>query len=212
MENNNQNSEKDNEMEYVDIEEQIEDMPPEKGQSQNVESAQEKTEMKSEEAVQNKEPTDNQKELNEMEKKYNDAYAKYLRALADYENLQKRTSAERSNFLKTATEQLILKLLDLADNFERADDEFSKKDPSNIDSMIEGFKAIHKQFKSILNNEGAKKIESIGKKFDPNFHEAVFVRTNPEVEEDTVLEEVQPGYLLNSKVIRPTKVVISKKE
>ena len=75
----------------------------------------------------------------------------------------------------------------------------------------DGFQVVSNQFELIIRNEGVERIKAVGEKFDPNYHEAVYVKPVPDVEEDTVLEEVQAGYLLNSSLLRPTKVVIAKK-
>ncbi len=133
-----------------------------------------------------------------------------MRALADYENLEKRTRTERTRIVKQANERILLKLVDLADTFEKAEAEFSNNKSTNTDSILDGFQAVHKQFKTILKNEGIERIKALGEKFDPNFHEVVFVKQDSDYEEDIILEEVQIGYLLNSDVLRPTKVVVAK--
>ncbi len=150
------------------------------------------------------------KQLEKKDEQYNKIHKRYLRALADYENLEKRTKTERARIVKQANERLLLKLVDLADSFEKAEAILSIKDPGIPSSVIEGFQAVHQQFKSILKNEEVKRIPAIGEMFDPNFHEVVFVKPDPNTEDDTILEEVQIGYLLNSKVLRPTKVVVAK--
>jgi molecular chaperone GrpE len=150
------------------------------------------------------------KELEEKDELYDKAQKNYMRTLADYENLEKRTRTERARIVKQANERLLLKLLDLADSFEKAEAEFSANKTSTHNTIIDGFQAVYKQFKTILKNEGIERIPAIGEKFDPNFHEVVFVKHNTENEEDVILEEVQIGYLLNSKVLRPTKVVVAK--
>ncbi|MCK5342525.1 MAG: nucleotide exchange factor GrpE, partial [Candidatus Heimdallarchaeota archaeon] len=75
---------------------------------------------------------------------------------------------------------------------------------------VDGFNAVQKLFSTILKNEGIERIIAKGEKFNPNFHEVVFVKHDAKFEEDTILEEIQVGYLLNSKLLRPSKVVISK--
>ncbi len=152
------------------------------------------------------------KQLEEKDGKYNQLYSRYLRALADYENLEKRSNADKTNIIKRATENLVLKLLDLADTFEKAHKSISEKETNKLSALGEGFNAVHSQFLSILKNEGVERIQSIGEIFDPNFHEAVFVKTETDKKENTILEEVQAGYLLNSLLIRPTKVIIAKNE
>ena len=150
------------------------------------------------------------KQLEEKDEQYNKIHERYLRALADYENLEKRTRTERARIVKQANERLLLKLVDLADSFEKAEADLSIGEPATTDSMIKGFQAVHQQFKTILKNEEVERISAIGEKFDPNFHEVVFAKPDSNTEDDTILEEVQIGYLLNSKVLRPTKVVVAK--
>ncbi len=150
-----------------------------------------------------------QKKLVEQEKlnqKYKD---RYLRALADYKNLEKRTSVERSRLLKNATGNLLVKLLNFADTLEKAKPSFIN--PENTQHVLkDGFLAIEKQFFTILQNEGVEKLDSIGMKFDPNYHEVVSVRADSGKDDDEILEEVQTGYILNSSLLRPSKVIIAK--
>jgi molecular chaperone GrpE len=134
----------------------------------------------------------------------------HLRALADYENLSKRTKTERLKLLKSANADLITKFLDLADSFDKGTVSFSENSVT-LDGIKKGFKAIESQFFTILNNEGIERISCVGEKFDPTFHEAILVRSDSSVEEDTILEEVQAGYKLNSVLLRPSKVIIAKK-
>ncbi len=150
------------------------------------------------------------KQLEEKDELYDKTHKQYLRALADYENLEKRTRTERAGIVKQANERLLLKLVDLADSFEKAEIDISSKEALTPDSVIKGFQAVRKQFNTILKSEGVERIPAIGEKFDPNFHEVVFVKPDSDTEEDIILEEVQIGHLLNSKVLRPSKVVVAK--
>ena len=150
-----------------------------------------------------------QEVIDKQEKKNLKNKERYLRALADYENLEKRTKVEKSRFLKNANANLLTKLLELADTLEKAKSSFLDSSTDN-NVLKEGFLAIERHFFSILNNEGVERLECIGKKFDPAFHEAVFVKTDSGEEEDIILEEVQAGYTLNSTLLRPSKVIIAK--
>lgn len=147
--------------------------------------------------------------LNEKDGEFNKLHQRYLRALADYENLSKRSRAERTRLLKQANDKLLLKLLDIANSFQKAEASWSK-DPLDYDEILVGFQAIQKQFLSLLKNERVTPIQVLGEKFDPNFHEVILVRSSPDVEEDIILEEVETGYLLNSSLLRPAKVIIAK--
>lgn len=151
-----------------------------------------------------------QKELKEKNEENKKLKSQHLRALADYENLSKRTKAERLKLLKSANADLITKFLDLADSIEKGTDSFSLNSVT-LDVVKEGFKAIESQFFTILKNESVERITCIGEKFDPSFHEVILVRSDSSVEEDTILEEIQAGYKLNSVLLRPSKVIIAKK-
>ncbi|MHA1214500.1 MAG: nucleotide exchange factor GrpE [Candidatus Hodarchaeales archaeon] len=189
--------------EILDIDGQIEEISNEPSKSE-LSKQEEKKE------VNNSEVENLKKLLEEKEKEYQKIYNQYLRALADYDNLQKRTSKEKADFFKNANETLIKKLLDLADTFDRTADEIADRSKVNVDILIDSFKAAHKQFNAILKNEGVEKIDAIGKIFDPNYHEVVLVREDNTKQENIIINEVQKGYMLNSKLIRPSKVVIAK--
>lgn len=150
---------------------------------------------------------------NELEEKIEEnkrLKSHHLRALADYENLSKRTKAERLKLLKSANADLLTKLLELADSFEKGAGSLSESSVT-LDVVKEGFQAIESQFFTILKNEGIERSSCLGEKFDPSLHEVIFVRSDSNVEEDTILEEVQAGYKLNSVLLRPSKVIIAKK-
>ena len=151
-----------------------------------------------------------QKELEEKIEENKKLESHHLRALADYENLSKRTKAERLKLLKSANADLITKFLGLADSLKKGTDSFSESSVT-LDVVKEGFKAVESQFFNILKNEGIEQITSLGEKFDPSLHEVVLVSSDSSVEEYTILEEIQVGYKLNSFLLRPSKVIIAKK-
>ena len=151
-----------------------------------------------------------QKELEEKIEENMKLKSHHLRALADYGNLSKRTKAERLKLLKSANADLITKFLDLADSFEKGTNSFTDTSVT-LDVVKEGFKAVEAQFFTILKNEGVQRVTCIGEKFDPAVHEVILVRSDSSVEEDTILEEIQAGYKLDSVLLRPNKVIIAKK-
>ena len=205
-ENSNESKE-----DIVDIDYQIEtaeDETPQKAEAKEVSFSVKTEESKNKELYEELKRV--YKELEEKDELYDKAQKNYMRALADYENLEKRTRKEQSRIVKQANERLLLKLVDLADSFKKAEAEITANKSATHETLIDGFQAVYKQFKTILKNEGVEKIPALGKKFDPNFHEVVFVKHNSDTEEDIILEEVQIGYLLNSLVLRPTKVIVSK--
>ena len=131
--------------------------------------------------------------------------AMYLRA--DLENYKKRVAREREDYVKNAEESLILELLDVYENLERAVETARKAN----DSMAKGLEMIYANLKTVLEKHGLKPIKAVGEKFDPYLHEAIMQEVDDDHEEDTVLEEIQRGYTLNLKVIRYAKVKVSKR-
>jgi molecular chaperone GrpE len=134
---------------------------------------------------------------------------KYLRTAAEFENFRKRSVSEKSNWIKYATERLILELCDVLDNFERALQQKEKEQEPK--AFRKGIELIYKQFNDLLQKEGVKKMEAMHREFDPNFHEAL-ARIPAEQEENVIVAIIQNGYMMNEKVIRPTRVAVSNGE
>jgi len=150
-------------------------------------------------------------QLSEDVKKYFDLY---LRSQAEIENLKKRFQREREEFIKFANESLIKDLLNVLDNLERAiaHSQEEVQSPDSLKALKEGVELTLKGMKDVLKKAGLEEIESLGKKFDPNYHHAVDEKADTSVEPGTVVEELQKGYMLNGRLIRPAMVVVSKKE
>lgn len=129
---------------------------------------------------------------------------------ADLENFKKRTEKERAGFLKYANEGLIYELLDAIDNFERAVEAAEKKDDFKL--LHQGVEMILKELHKILKRKGVNRIQALGVPFDPHRHEALTYVASEEHPENTVIEEIRKGYLLEDKIIRPAVVKVSKKE
>lgn len=129
---------------------------------------------------------------------------KYKKALADYQNLIKRTTKEKDEFVKYANEQLIYDMIPVYDNLkislEHTNEEIEKS------PWLQGVKYVLKQFKDILSGVGVEEIKTVGEKFDHNTMEAL------EGEGDIVVKEMKPGYKLNGKVIISAKVAVGKKK
>ncbi|MDD4487879.1 MAG: nucleotide exchange factor GrpE [Methanothrix soehngenii] len=121
-----------------------------------------------------------------------------MRCRADLDNLMKRSVREKEDIVRYASEKLVQKLLPVLDSLEQA----AKHD--------EGQKVLHMQLLGVLSTEGLVPIEAVGKKFDPYRHEALFQVKRDDLEEDMVAEEIQKGYLFNSRVIRFSKVAVNK--
>lgn len=149
-----------------------------------------------------------QNSSDEVEKKLNSEIEELknqlLRLQADFVNYKNRTEREKSNSIILANEDLILKLLPILDNFNRA---FAHADLN--DKIIKGFVMIKEQFESVLKSEMVEEIESDGSVFDPNLHNAVMTESKEGVKSGIVLETFEKGYKIKDKVIRPSMVKVS---
>ena len=125
---------------------------------------------------------------------------------AEFENYKKRAAKESYELIKCANEDLILRILPIIDNFEIA-----LKSCREKDGFYKGIEIIYSQLIDTLHSQGLKHIECVGKKFDPYYHEVLLTEESNEPE-NKILEELQKGYMLNDKVIRHSKVKISKKK
>jgi molecular chaperone GrpE len=133
-------------------------------------------------------------------------FAQYQRLAADFENYKRRTRQELADRTQYANEELVLKLLPILDNFRRA----LEHAPANLDrSWFEGIKLVARQFEDVLQAQGVSHIPAVGEKFDPSQHEAIAQEETDEHEEGTVVEEMQPGYRLHNRVLRPTLVKVA---
>lgn len=133
-----------------------------------------------------------------------------LRLRAEFENYRKRTERDRENLVKFAEESLIKELLPFMDNIERAVS--SAHNHKDFESLKQGLIMIQKQLKDILTKEGVVDIKTQGEKFNPLVHEVVTEEETDEHPEGTIIEELQKGYTLAGKVIRPGMVKVSKKK
>jgi len=151
---------------------------------------------------------------NNLEKKIEELNDKLLRSLAENQNLRKIHEKEREDLIKYSSSSFAREILNLADNLERAfvlfkDDPKFKSDEFK-DTML-GIELIEKELISSFDKNGIKSFESVGKKFDPNFHQALN-EVESEQEDGMVINEIQKGYMLNDRLLRPALVSISKKK
>lgn len=135
-------------------------------------------------------------------------YDKYIRAVADLENYRKRTLKEKDEIISLAKEYLVLKLVDVLDNFDRA--VAAAKTSADFDSFHRGVELICKQLTQILEREGLKAYSAKGEKFDPQRHEAILTVETDNFPPDTVVDEISKGYIFRDKVVRPALVTVSK--
>lgn len=147
------------------------------------------------------------KQLGECQKLKEEYLNGWKKAQANFLNYKKEEGEKISELMKYAGEEFILKLLPILDNIDIAEKKIPKELKDN--QWVEGILTIKTQVLDFLKKEGVKEIESLGKKFDPNFQEVVEEVKKPDCESGIVIEEVKRGYLLHNKVIRPAKVKIT---
>ena len=132
-----------------------------------------------------------------------------LRLQAEFMNYKRRREEEVSKMLKYSEEEIVKEFLPILDNFERA----IKMDDDNLDDevskFLEGFKMVYTQIKNMLDKFEVKEIESLGKEFDPTYHQAVMKESVPDKESGIVLEVFQKGYMYKDRVIRPAMVKVN---
>ncbi|MBD7967568.1 nucleotide exchange factor GrpE [Paenibacillus gallinarum] len=132
---------------------------------------------------------------------------RYLRTQADFDNFRRRTQKEKEDLAKYATTKLITELVPVIDNFERA---MSTADSNtDTDSFIKGVNMIFRQLEGVLGAEGLTVMNTVGQPFNPEFHQAIMQVESDEYEEGFVVEEVQKGYMIKDKVLRPAMVKVS---
>ena len=146
----------------------------------------------------------------DAELKYKEMQDRYLRLNAEFDNYKKRMMRENSDRLKYFNMELIKELLPSVDNLERAISHAGDEN-SDLENMIEGLQMVYKGMQEAFGKFGVSEIESIGKEFDPNCHQAVGMIESQEVPENHVAEECLKGYYLHDRIIRPTMVRVSGK-
>ncbi|MCL5795816.1 MAG: nucleotide exchange factor GrpE [Patescibacteria group bacterium] len=156
-----------------------------------------------------KKPNPDIQKIKELEQQIQDLKNGWQRTQADFENFRKRAEGLKSEWIKMANTDLMLKVLPVMDNFRRA----NQHTPQNLkdDNWVIGIKQIEKQLENILSEEGLKKIETkSGDEFDHNLHEAISYEENKELPENKIIEVTEEGYQFTDKVLRPAKVRVSK--
>ena len=148
-------------------------------------------------------------ELERLRKEAEAAKEQVLRTLADVDNTKKRLAREKEEFAKYAAETLIRELLPVVDSLDQALVAGGK--PSNPQAVVQGVQLIRRQLLGLLDKEGIKRIPTVGERFDPHQHEAVAqVETDDHTADGAIIEEVQVGYTMHGKVIRPALVKVAR--
>lgn len=170
----------------------------EKNSAENTEKENDKSAEESEES-----------ELEKAQKKIDELNDKYLRQVAEFDNYRKRVLKEKADLIKYSGEKIITTLLPVLDDMERAVQNMEKTE--DVASVKEGVQLIIDKFIKLLKQEGLSRIETEGKDFDTDYHEAIaMVPGQPEDMKGKIIDCVTPGYMLNDKVIRHAKVAVAK--
>lgn len=146
-------------------------------------------------------------EVNPLQEKYDTLNNQYLRLAADFDNFRKRNEQEREALLKYGAESTLKKMLEVLDNFERGLKAIETVD--DCEKVKECYNLAYKNFTDVLAKAGLETIKAEGEVFDPNFHEAVMQTPSSDVPEHTIIAELQKGYKLGDKVLRPTLVNVA---
>ena len=144
--------------------------------------------------------------IKKLQEENSDLKDKWQRALADYQNLERRTQVEISQRVSSKTNDLLLNFINIYEDFVRAENSLSKE---KIDTS--GIIAVIKNMESILSENNIKPIDAIGEIFDPQIHEAVSMIVDDTLDEGTITQEISKGYISGKAILKPSKVIVSKK-
>ncbi|MCD8378366.1 MAG: nucleotide exchange factor GrpE [Candidatus Gastranaerophilales bacterium] len=160
----------------------------------------------------NSDGTQNETEESELDlqKKYEELNNQYIRLAADFDNYRKRQAQERESLLKYGAESTLKKIIEVLDNFERG--EKANETVEDCEKVKESFNLVHKQLIDVLSKAGLELIEAEGREFDPNYHEAVMQTPTSEYPEHTIIAELQKGYKMGDRVLRPALVNVATAE
>ena len=160
----------------------------------------------------NKKTNNSVEEKQKYEEEISTLREEKLRLLAEMENLRKRANREKIESIKYGSTNLARDILSPSDNLARALDNLPEEDKTQLlNNFIDGLKMVQKELTSILEKHGIKKIEAIHNKFDHNYHQAILEVETKEYEEGVVVQEIQSGYTMHDRLLRPTMVGVSKK-
>lgn len=140
-------------------------------------------------------------ELNELKEQL-------LRTMADFQNFRKRAQQDKLFTQKMATEDLIRDLIPVLDNFDRT--VMAAEQGATVESLTEGVRMVHRQMLNVLLQRNLERIKTVGEPFDPEFHEAIATEPSSDVEEGTILFELEPGYRMGDRTIRPARVRVAR--
>jgi molecular chaperone GrpE len=148
-----------------------------------------------------------EQELGRVRDEAEDANGRALRILAEFDTYRRRTDKERAAAVDRGAADVLKELLEVADNFDRALVHVRDDMPQ---AFVDGIRLVARSLHDLLDRRGVVRIEVVGKPFDPERHEALTSLPHDEAEPNTVLSEVQPGYMLGDKILRPAKVIVAR--
>ena len=146
--------------------------------------------------------------IEQKEKEAKDHYDRYMRAAAELDNYKKRAAKEKADVIKYGKEDIIKDILPFLDSLDRA---LEHKDANDAQAFRNGIALIQDQLLCCLKKHGVERIECAGTDFDPNFHEALMQMDSSDHDDNQIVSEVEKGYLLNGRLIRPSRVCVCKK-
>jgi len=146
-------------------------------------------------------------EIEQVRAEKDEQFDQFIRLKAEFENYKKRVHREIEQRVKYAEEQFVRRLLSALDSFDRALDQLTPE--SGVSAVMEGFEQIRQQFHDAFEASGVTTVDTVGSKFDPYFHEAMMAVESDEHDDNTVVDELERGYTLRGKVIRPAKVAVN---
>lgn len=180
--------------------EQVEEVENKAEEEKAVDEASEETDNK-------EEKVEKTEEINPFQEKYDALNNQYMRLAADFDNYRKRQEQEKEALLKYGAENTLKKMIEVLDNFERGIKAIETVD--DCEKVKECYRLAYKNFTDVLTKAGLESIKAEGETFDPNFHEAVMQTPSSEHPEHTIIAELQKGYKLGDKVLRPTLVNVA---
>jgi molecular chaperone GrpE len=149
-----------------------------------------------------------QQELDGVRKEKDETFARLQRVYADFSNFQKRVPKQVSDAAAYERERLLKSLLPLVDNFERTLK--AEGSTQNVEALLKGVEIIRDQMLGVLKTHGVEPIQAVGERFDPERHEAMLRKSEPDQPDDVVLEEYQQGFKLDDRILRPSRVAVNK--
>ena len=153
-----------------------------------------------------------EKEIEKIKNEAEDFKKKYYYLAAEMENARRRFERERESLVKFGNEKVLSSLVEVVDNLERTLSAIGKDEDEKVKNIVVGINMVHGQFLNVLNQNGLKPVEALGKPFDPNFHEAMAQQKAEGKANDEIICEYQKGYVLNGRLLRASKVVVAKND